>query len=148
VQIPLIKGIATVDLALNSKHLGRSMKPRSPLPWTGCLGDVIGADKIPVVLEIGSIKNADHITHACNAYPKLVEMLKKCTRKNTSRSAKVFTRVFGFEICALLKSLGNYREGVVSKGDAMSERLESVWCQDEVDEMKAEIDRLPPRTHG
>ena len=52
-----------------------TMKPRSPLPWISCLGDVIGADKIPVVLEIGSTKNADYITHACNAYPKLIKLL-------------------------------------------------------------------------
>jgi hypothetical protein len=86
------------------------MKPRSPLPWTGCLGDVIGADKIPVALEIGSIKNADYITQACNAYPKLVEMLKKLYEgKYLEISEGVYEGVDS-EISALLKELGELPE--------------------------------------
>jgi hypothetical protein len=57
------------------KDIRSDIEPKSPLPWTSCFGDIVGADKIPVVLEI-SAKNADYITHACNAYPKLVAMLK------------------------------------------------------------------------
>ena len=52
-----------------------NIKPRSPLPWISCLGDVVGADKVPVVLGI-SAKNADYIIHAANAYPRFVELLK------------------------------------------------------------------------
>jgi hypothetical protein len=48
------------------------MTPKSPLPWMSSLGDIVGADKVPVVLGI-SAKNADYITQACNAYPGLVE---------------------------------------------------------------------------
>jgi hypothetical protein len=37
-----------------------------------CLGDVVAADKVPVVVGI-SPQNADYIIEACNAYPKLDE---------------------------------------------------------------------------
>jgi len=50
-----------------------SIKPRAPLPWMSSLGDIVGADKVPVVLEI-SAQNADYIVEAANAYPKLVEL--------------------------------------------------------------------------
>jgi hypothetical protein len=50
--------------------------PRSPLPWMSSLGDVVGADKAPVVLEI-SAQNADYIVQACNAYPGHVEEIAR-----------------------------------------------------------------------
>ena len=74
-------------------HSG-SIKPRAPLPWMSSLGDIVGADKVPVVLEI-SAQNADYIVEAANAYPKLVE-------REPEKDAEI-TRLR--ERCALLDSL-------------------------------------------
>jgi hypothetical protein len=58
------------------------------------LGDIVGADKVPVVLEI-SAQNADYIVQAANAYPGLVE-------REAEKDAEI-TRLR--ERCALLDSL-------------------------------------------
>jgi hypothetical protein len=55
------------------------IKPKSPLPWMSSLGDIVGADKIPVVVEI-SAQNADYIVEAANAYPGLAEKDAEITR--------------------------------------------------------------------
>jgi hypothetical protein len=44
------------------------MTPKSPLPWMSSLGDVVGADKVPVVLEI-SAQNADYIAPGLQRVP-------------------------------------------------------------------------------
>jgi hypothetical protein len=55
------------------------MKPKTPLPWKAWpLGDITGPDHQRVTdVYPPHHDDADYITHACNAYPKL---------ENTSRA--------------------------------------------------------------
>lgn len=59
--------------------------PVTPLPWTVEDGGMFEAQVVgPVegvaqtILHNGQRQNADYIAHAANAYPKLVEALRKC----------------------------------------------------------------------
>ena len=102
---PMSKGMTESE-----KDARSEMKPKSPLPWMSCFGDIVGADKVPVVVEI-SAQNADYIVQAANAYPKLVELLKKLNSGEyfeINRSG-VYEGV-AFEISALLKELGELPE--------------------------------------
>ena len=100
---PMSKGMTESE-----KDASSDVKPKSPLPWTSCLGDIVGADKVPVVIEI-SAKNADYITHACNAHPKLVEMLKAL-----SDGATVYGQwsLLSRKARELLKELGETSSGL------------------------------------
>jgi hypothetical protein len=54
----------------SEKDARSDVKPKSPLPWMSSLGDIVGADKVPVVVEI-SAQNADQswLVEARSAVP-------------------------------------------------------------------------------
>lgn len=58
------------------------MTPESPLPWT--LEDAIVITDGRYVIDVGdcnmSLVDAAYVVHACNAYPKLIAVLKHCAR--------------------------------------------------------------------
>ena len=54
-------------------------KPESQLPWSEYMEDGIGydwTDKLGLHVNMFNDKNQSYILHACNAYPKLISMLK------------------------------------------------------------------------
>jgi hypothetical protein len=95
------------------------MKPRAPIPWERELDDVRSPQYAPrrcrVIRSVGGpvvaydigIPEADYIVHAANAYPRLVELLKKLDSGEyfEINQSGVYEGV-AIEIRALLKELG------------------------------------------
>jgi hypothetical protein len=90
------------------KGVRSDIKPRAPLPWERELDDVTSPQYAPrrcrVIRSVGGpvvaydigIPEADYIVQAANAYPRLVELLKKVNSRGEARH----------EIKGLLQELG------------------------------------------
>ena len=69
-------------------------QPLQPLPFsTGSLNKTIAAADGEYVAETASIQDSEYLTHAANAYPKLVEALRRKIAEREALNASLYKTI-------------------------------------------------------